>query len=348
MVCIYHAICLNPFLNVSVHEASGMEKVGNTLLVPFQYLFGGKEAFFYDDGSCSLVQKFNYDKGLGIKSAASVLALPASLVLGSTLKALSYLGEAPREHHNRLVSHLKLTEIESNVENYADMGIHAGLAASATWIHPQGHQRRPGDENHLAEAKECLRDIANVLNDAHIPWWVDCGTLLGAYRYGGIIPWDDDVDVALLLPDFENARRALNKLDIEKYMVQDWSGREFPDTFFKVYIRNSKDFVDIYFYDVDPEQQECSYIFALNKNIFFPEWFKIRERRFEKPIAFKHLFPLKKADFDGVEVFVPNDTATFLQRYYGENLDPAKIYDPITDRFEKDLSHPYWDRLYVH
>jgi len=86
----------------------------------------------------------------------------------------------------------------------------------------------------------------------------------------------------------------------------------------------------------------------MENNIFFFEWWKIRERRFKKPVAISHVFPLKKASFDGVEVFVPHDTVSFLQRYYGENLDPAKILNPKTNRFEKDLSHPYWQSAYVH
>jgi len=348
IVCLYHAICGNIFLNVSVHNATGLEKAGDTILIPFQYLFAGKEAFQDEQGAWTLRQRFTYDEYLLPKSIASIAALPWSLAIGSTVKALSFCEVDARKHYACLVQHEASKEIQSNSDLYAEMGLPINASEEISWIRSENHLRKPGDELHLQKAKEGLKAITKILTEANIPWWVDCGTLLGAYRYGGVIPWDNDIDVALLLPDFENARRAFNHLDPSLYVVQDWSGREFPQTFFKIYVKETGDLIDIYFYDIDVEKKECSYIFSFEKSIFFFDWWKEGERRFVKPIAFDHIFPLKKAMFDGIEVFVPNNTIPFLQRYYGENLAPARIYDNQTGRFEKDLSHPYWSNPYVH
>ncbi len=342
LVCSYYALSGNLFINVSVRDATGLERVGNVLLSPVQYLLDGKEAIQRPDGTWEFVQRFDYKNAFWFKTAGSVAALPASAILGCAVKGLSLLSKPNRE---RFVS-LHRGKFRSNLEEYRKMGLI--LEPVCETFTPDKFDRRPGDEQVLALEKTALSDIAKVLNEAKIPWWVDCGTCLGAYRYGGVIPWDEDIDVAVLAPDFENVRTSLAKLDREKYWVQDWSTRDHPNSFIKVFIRKTGAMIDIYHFAIDPEKRELRFIFALETSMFFPEWFKIRERRFKEPAAFDVVFPLKKALFDGVEIFIPRDPKKYLQRCYGENLAPAKIYDSQTGCYEKDLSHPYWQRAYAH
>lgn len=48
-----------------------------------------------------------------------------------------------------------------------------------------------------------ILDYVAAFCDAHgIRYWLTCGTLLGAIRHQGYIPWDDDIDVGMLRSDF--------------------------------------------------------------------------------------------------------------------------------------------------
>lgn len=58
----------------------------------------------------------------------------------------------------------------------------------------------------LEELKQIQLDIVQALHDFcmanEIKYSLSCGTLLGAIRHGGYIPWDDDIDVYMERKDY--------------------------------------------------------------------------------------------------------------------------------------------------
>lgn len=50
---------------------------------------------------------------------------------------------------------------------------------------------------------EVLQVISQICERHSIPWFVTDGTLLGAIRHKGYIPWDDDLDICMFRSDYE-------------------------------------------------------------------------------------------------------------------------------------------------
>lgn len=69
---------------------------------------------------------------------------------------------------------------------------------------------------------EMLVEVDRICKKFAIKYCIIAGTLLGAVRHGGYIPWDDDADIALLRPEYEKFRIACRKeLDFGKFYFQD-------------------------------------------------------------------------------------------------------------------------------
>ena len=70
---------------------------------------------------------------------------------------------------------------------------------------------------------ELLIFVDNVCKKYDIDYWLGFGTLLGAVRHGGFIPWDDDIDLVLLRKDYNKLIKVLPE-ELAKYDLKDNCG----------------------------------------------------------------------------------------------------------------------------
>lgn len=73
-------------------------------------------------------------------------------------------------------------------------------------FNPEGSLLRR-QQNRMTEMLLVLDDICRRHN---IQYWLCAGTLLGVVRHGGYIPWDDDLDVEMMRPDYERLLKILS------------------------------------------------------------------------------------------------------------------------------------------
>lgn len=64
-----------------------------------------------------------------------------------------------------------------------------------------------------------LDDFIRVCNENNLTWWAFGGTAIGALRHQGFIPWDDDIDVCLMRPDYDRLNEIFKKELSDKYIV---------------------------------------------------------------------------------------------------------------------------------
>jgi phosphorylcholine metabolism protein LicD len=341
IVSSFHAIRESVFLNTKVQNAHGLEKIGDFFLTPSQYLFAGKDIVLKDikTADFEVVQTFQYDHLHWLKSLVSIIALPFSETLGTAFKGLAYLSPQVQKRHEIIKKAMKKSPIKTNLENYRLKGIENFHCEE--FIPCQGHKRPSNLTKKQKIEIQALKEVIELLEEHDIIYWIDCGTCLGAYRYGGIIPWDWDIDISILLPDHDNVKKILSNLDPEKYQIQDWSSYSKPKTFLKLYVKETKNFIDIYHYEIDEKERKVQYFFTYLDSPFPHSW-KKTELKCMKPLKYEEMFPLKKAKFDHLTVWAPNKVVAFLQSKYGENLDPTMVWDEEIQDYKKVEDHPYY------
>lgn len=351
-VYFYHVILGSTFLNTAAEDAQGFERLANQALSPCQYFWEGKKAVphFGEHGewTYTLERRFDYDNCFFFKTAASMAMLPISITVGSALKGLAYLSSETRLRADKIRAAQYSRKVELNSDYYTSVGLQVNDWREAEMIDPPRWKANPNSKHQLEKDVQALAEITQILSDRGIIFWIDCGTCLGCYQYGGVIPHDWDIDIGILKADFENVKNALHDLDPEKYVVQDWSGRALPKSYLKVFVRETGGMIDLYNFVIDEEKKQIATILSNEFNIFLPNSWKVREKRYCTPMPFSNVFPLKKALFEGLEVPVPGKTEKYLQVFYGENLAPAKIYNEVSGIYENDQSHPYWQLPNAH
>ena len=65
-----------------------------------------------------------------------------------------------------------------------------------------------------------LEEVDRICAKYNIQYFADYGTLLGAVRHKGFIPWDDDIDLAMFRKDYNRFRKIASKEFNNKFFCQ--------------------------------------------------------------------------------------------------------------------------------
>ena len=93
--------------------------------------------------------------------------------------------------------------------------------------------------NHLSEHQQVLlktyKEFLLFCDQNNLPFFAAYGTMIGAIRHHGFIPWDDDIDVFMFRKDYDRFVELRNSMKGDLYKIADCKDGESPYPFAKFY-----------------------------------------------------------------------------------------------------------------
>jgi len=193
--------------------------------------------------------------------------------------------------------------------------------------------------------KSMLHDFKEICNTNSIPYFLCWGTLLGAARHNGFIPWDDDMDVCIFRQDYERLRSIINSN--EKYKFVDhtnnneyyWNFARFTDvntTYIEShnvpYVSGLGVFIDIFVIENAPPKDEREVWASTYKNLLTTIYAIVPSKTIYDPgikNLKRHLYDIyrhqkmKGYNFNEIR----NDLINWVKKYENTNGDDVMIPD---------------------
>ena len=88
---------------------------------------------------------------------------------------------------------------------------------------------------------EILVELRKICEENNITYYLTAGSLLGAVRHKGFIPWDDDIDVVMLRKDYDKFERICRSQLADNYFYQSYhTDSDFPFYFSKIRLNDTE------------------------------------------------------------------------------------------------------------
>lgn len=174
-------------------------------------------------------------------------------------------------------------------------------------------QRRYTPKGKIAALKSLLKKVLAVLRMSDVDVWLHGGSLLGAVRHRGIIPWDDDVDLGYVADGNDPVERLTAAFREKGLTLQ----RNRTDAYWQIGTNVPGATISDTHLDLFPFAREDGKTYVNADERFQDETPDCPDAHCNIRFTAEELFPLREVDFYGEQVHIPAKSEEVLARALG-------------------------------
>jgi hypothetical protein len=115
-----------------------------------------------------------------------------------------------------------LAQAGRRVVRFRTTGLARRPAAARESAPREAYADSPAKRAYDLAVYQLMKDIHEVFEEAGLRYYAIGGTLIGAVRHGGLVPWDDDLDIAIANDDIDRFASVIPRLEGVGYDVFHW------------------------------------------------------------------------------------------------------------------------------
>lgn len=190
-----------------------------------------------------------------------------------------------------------------------------------------------------------LKILDHICSGNGISYWMTAGTLIGALRHQGMIPWDGDIDVAMTEEDYQAFVGVSGELPPDIFFQNSETDPAYPRKMTAIRAKLRDRYSNYVEWQLHNPRAKWHNGLQVDILLYRRDALgRLINPVRQTPYELNEIFPLTRIAFEGSQLLAPNNPLAYIARRYGDCMIPPPpeervLHEEFADPF-RPCDHP--------